>query len=30
MKPEESEAVISWFGRFQECVGVIYEMCGLE
>ncbi|GFZ45862.1 Leucine carboxyl methyltransferase 1 [Saitozyma sp. JCM 24511] len=30
MEPQESEAVISWFGRFRECVGVIYEMCGLD
>jgi [phosphatase 2A protein]-leucine-carboxy methyltransferase len=30
MEPEESEALIRWFGRFKSCVGVVYEMCGLE
>lgn len=30
MTPEQGLAVIRWFGRFPECVGVVYEMCGLE
>lgn len=31
MQPEESETVIKWFGdTFQDCLGVVYEMCGLE
>jgi [phosphatase 2A protein]-leucine-carboxy methyltransferase len=31
MEPQASESVISWFGRtFEQCVGVVYEMCGLK
>ncbi|KAK4688102.1 hypothetical protein P7C73_g2010, partial [Tremellales sp. Uapishka_1] len=31
MSPEESRDIISWFGeRFERCVGVVYEMCGLN
>jgi hypothetical protein len=25
------ERIITWFGEtFEDCAGVIYEMCGLE
>ena len=31
MTPEQGEDVIRWFGStFERCMGVIYEMCGLE
>jgi [phosphatase 2A protein]-leucine-carboxy methyltransferase len=31
MRPGDSMGVIKWFGeRFEKCVGVVYEMCGLE
>lgn len=31
MRPEESAEIVQWFGRtFWRCVGVVYEMCGLE
>lgn len=31
MQPEAGREIISWFGsRFERCVGVVYEMCGLE
>jgi len=31
LKPEVGEEIIDWFGRtFDDCAGVIYEMCGLE
>ncbi len=31
MRPEESAAVLRWFGdEFERVVGAVYEMCGLE
>lgn len=31
LKPEVGEEVIGWFSeQFDSCMGVIYEMCGLE
>jgi len=30
LKPEVGEEIITWFDRFGDCAGVIYEMCGLE
>ena len=36
MAPKESHAVIEWFGNVfgadgaGGCMGVVYEMCGLE
>jgi [phosphatase 2A protein]-leucine-carboxy methyltransferase len=33
MQPEESKNIMSWFGqkmRAGGCVGILYEMCGLE
>ncbi|ODN83401.1 hypothetical protein L202_01544 [Cryptococcus amylolentus CBS 6039] len=31
MPPEDSEAIVRWFGEtFKDCVGVVYEMVGLD
>ncbi|OCF36375.1 leucine carboxyl methyltransferase 1 [Kwoniella heveanensis BCC8398] len=31
MPPEDASAIIGWFGStFPSCVGVVYEMCGLD
>lgn len=31
LRPEVNEEIISWFAdRFEHCMGVVYEMCGLE
>ncbi|WVF71911.1 hypothetical protein IAT40_006721 [Kwoniella sp. CBS 6097] len=31
MPPEDASAIIGWFGStFESCVGVVYEMCGLD
>ncbi|TYJ58132.1 leucine carboxyl methyltransferase 1 [Cryptococcus floricola] len=31
MPPEDSEAIVGWFGEtFKDCVGVVYEMVGLD
>ena len=30
LRPEVGEEIITWFDRFGDCAGVIYEMCGLE
>jgi [phosphatase 2A protein]-leucine-carboxy methyltransferase len=30
LKPEVGEEIVQWFDRFENCAGVIYEMCGLE
>ncbi|WVQ99001.1 hypothetical protein IAU59_006133 [Kwoniella sp. CBS 9459] len=31
MPPDDACAIISWFGStFNTCVGVVYEMCGLD
>jgi [phosphatase 2A protein]-leucine-carboxy methyltransferase len=30
MKPEDTDAVLRWFGRFQEAGVLVYEMIGLE
>jgi [phosphatase 2A protein]-leucine-carboxy methyltransferase len=30
MKPEVSAEIIGWFGGFERCIGVVYEMYGLE
>lgn len=31
LRPEVNEEIISWFSdRFESCMGVVYEMCGLE
>jgi len=30
LSPGVGEEIIDWFGQFEDCAGVIYEMCGLE
>lgn len=30
MRPEETDEVLRWFGRFKEAGVVVYEMIGLE
>ena len=30
LSPGVGEEIINWFSRFEDCAGVIYEMCGLE
>jgi [phosphatase 2A protein]-leucine-carboxy methyltransferase len=30
MKPEDTDAVLRWFGRFKEAGVLVYEMIGLE
>lgn len=30
LTPGIGEEIIDWFGQFDDCAGVIYEMCGLE
>jgi [phosphatase 2A protein]-leucine-carboxy methyltransferase len=30
LKPDVGEEIINWFDQFEDCAGVIYEMCGLE
>lgn len=30
MKPEDTDAVLKWFGRFKEAGVLVYEMIGLE
>jgi [phosphatase 2A protein]-leucine-carboxy methyltransferase len=30
MKPEETDSVLRWFGRFKEASVIVYEMIGLE
>ena len=30
MRPEETNKILEWFGRFKRAAAVVYEMRGLE